>query len=118
MLVRRTADEAGVCELLGVRWLSVLTSLSKQGESMGGLMEKFARLHEHGQQWLKREEELVGVFLWTVGITTISYLPDTGVFIPVHPRVFIGLKVFAAFLWLIFGEKCLKRFEKRKTHEP
>ena len=85
---------------------------------MGDLMEKRAQLREQGQQWLKREEELVGVFLWAVGITTIASLPDTGIFNPVHPSVFVGLKVVAAFLWLIFGEKCLQRFTKRNTHEP
>ena len=85
---------------------------------MGDLREQCARLHAQGQQWLKREEELVGVLLWAVGITTIASLPDTGIFIPVHPPVFIGLKVFAAFLWLIVGEKCLQRFAKKNTHEP
>jgi hypothetical protein len=94
-----------------------LTAFYKQGESMGELREKYAWLHEQGQQWLKREEELVGVFLWAVGITTLASLPDTGVFIPVYPYVFLGLKVCAAFLWLIFGEKCLQRFAKRNTHE-
>jgi hypothetical protein len=85
---------------------------------MGDLREECARLPERGQQWLKREEELVGVLLWAVGITIVACLPDTGVFIPVHPPVFLGLKVVAAFLWLIFGEKCLQRFEKKKTPEP
>ena len=55
---------------------------------MGELREKCAWLHEQGQQWLKREEELVGVFLWAVGITTLALLPDTGVFIPVYPICF------------------------------
>ncbi len=85
---------------------------------MGDLMEKCARLHEQGQQWLKREEELVGVLLWAVGITTLASLPDTGVFIPVHPPVFVGLKVVAALLWLLVGKQCLQRFAKRNTPEP
>ncbi len=85
---------------------------------MGDLMEKCARLHAQGQQWLKREEELVGVLLWAVGITTLASLPDTGVFIPVHPPVFVGLKVVAALLWLLVGKQCLQRFAKRNTPEP
>jgi hypothetical protein len=85
---------------------------------MGDLREQCARLHEQGQQWLKREEELVGVLLWAVGITTIALLPDTGVFDPVHPPVFVGLKVVAAFLWVLFGKQCLQRIAKRNTHEP
>jgi hypothetical protein len=101
-------------------WLAVYesTQVSSYGASMGDLQERYAWLHEQGQQWLKREEELVGVFLWAVGITTLASLPDTGVFIPAYPYVFLGLKVCAAFLWLIFSEKCLQRFTKRNTHEP
>jgi hypothetical protein len=85
---------------------------------MGDLIEKCARLPERGQQWLKREEELVGVWLWAVGMTALALLPDTGVFIPVHPPVFLGLKVVAALLWLIFAETCLQRLKKRKTPAP
>ncbi len=85
---------------------------------MGDVREKGARLHEQGQPWLKREEELIGVLLWAVGNTTIASFPDTGVFTPVHPPVFVGLKVVAAFLWLVVGEKCLQRLAKRNTHEP
>jgi hypothetical protein len=85
---------------------------------MGDLRETCARLHEQGPQWLKREEELVGVVLWAVGITTIAVLPDTGVFTPVHPPVFVGLKVVAAWLWLLVGTQCLQRFAKRNPHEP
>jgi hypothetical protein len=118
MLVLRTADEAGARELLGGLQPAVLTSLCTQGGHMGDLLEKCAQLPERGQQWLKREEELVGVWLWAVGITIVSFLPDTGVFIPVHSPVFLGLKIVAAFLWLIFGEKCLQRVKKRETHEP
>jgi purine-cytosine permease-like protein len=118
MLVLRTADEAGARELLGSLRPAVLTWLWTQGGHMGDLIEKCARLPEQGQQWLKREEELVGVLLWTVGVTIVAFLPDTGVFIPVHSPVFLGLKIVAAFLWLIFGEKCLQRFKKRETHEP
>jgi hypothetical protein len=76
---------------------------------MGDVRETWARLHAQGHQCLKREEELVGVFLWTVGITILASLPDTGVFIPVHPPVFLGLKIVAACLWVIVGEKCLQR---------
>jgi hypothetical protein len=85
---------------------------------MGDLMATCAWLHEQGQQWLKREAELVGVFLWAVGFTTLALLPDTGVFIPRHPSVFLGLKVFATFLWLLFGNQGLRRFTKKNTHEP
>jgi hypothetical protein len=118
MLVLRTADEAGARELVGSLQPAELTAVWTQGGHMGDLIEKCAQLPERGQQWLKREEELVGVLLWAVGITIVSFLPDTGVFIPVHPPVFLGLKIVAAFLWLIFGEQCLQRFKKRKTHEP
>ena len=31
---------------------------------MGDLREQCVRLHEQGQPWLKREEDLVGVVLW------------------------------------------------------
>ena len=85
---------------------------------MEELREQCARLHAQGQQWLKREEERVGVLLWAVGITTIAVLPDTGVFLPVHPPVFVGLKVVAALLWLLVGKQCLQRFTKRNTQEP
>jgi len=85
---------------------------------MRDLMEKCRRLHEQGQQWLKREQEFVGVLLWAVGITTLAALPDTGMFDPVHPPVFVGLKVVAALLWLLVGKQCLRRFAKRNTHEP
>ena len=85
---------------------------------MKAMREQGARLHAQGQQWRKREEECVGVLLWTVGITTIAVLPDTGVFIPVHPPVFVGLKVVAALLWLLVGTQCLLRFATRNTHEP
>jgi hypothetical protein len=85
---------------------------------MGDLRETCARLHEQGHQWLKREEDLVGVVLWVVGITTIASLPDTGVFHPVHPPAFVGLKVVAALLWLLVGTQCLQRLAKRHTHEP
>ncbi len=85
---------------------------------MGDLSETGARLHAQGHQWLKREEELVGVWLWVVGITTLAVLPDTGMFIPVHPPVFVGLKVCAALLWLIFGAQCLQRLAQRNSPEP
>ena len=85
---------------------------------MGDLREQCVRLHEQGQPWLKREEDLVGVVLWAVGITTLALLPDTGGFIPVSPPVFVGLKVVAAWLWLLVGTQCLQRFVTRNTHEP
>jgi hypothetical protein len=56
--------------------------------------------------------------LWAVGITTLAWLPNTGVFTPVHPPVFVGLKVVAAWLWLLVGTQCLQRCAKRNTHEP
>jgi hypothetical protein len=91
---------------------------SQQGASMEDLRETCVRLHEPGQPWLKREEEFVGVVLWAVGITTLAFLPDTGVFTPVSPPVFVGLKVVAALLWLLVGKQCLQRFAKRNTHQP
>jgi len=85
---------------------------------MGDLREIGAWLHAQGHQWLKREAELVGMVLWAVGITTLAVLPDTGVLIPVYPPVFVGLKVVAAWLWLLVGTQCLQRWAKRTTHEP
>ena len=85
---------------------------------MGGLRDTGARLHAQGLQWLKREAELIGMGLWAVGITTLAWLPDTGVLTPVHPPVFVGLKVVAAWLWLLVGTQCLRRCAKRTTHEP
>src|SRR4029453_6193769 len=46
---------------------------------MGDLRDTCARLHAQGQQWLKRETALVGMVLWAVGITTLAWLPMTGV---------------------------------------
>jgi hypothetical protein len=71
---------------------------------MGDLSDTDARLQEQGHQW--RKEELVGVVLWAGGITALALLPDTGVFIPVYPPVFLGLKVCAAFLWVLVSQKC------------
>ena len=85
---------------------------------MGDLREQCVRLHEQGQPWLKREAELAGMVLWAVGITTLAWLPNTGVLTPVHPPVFVGLKVVAAWLWLLVGAQCLQRCAKRNTHEP
>jgi len=85
---------------------------------MEDLRETCVRLHEPGQPWLKREEEFVGVVLWAVGITTLAVLPDTGVFIPMHPPVFVGLKVVAAWLWLLVGTQCLQRLAQRTPQEP
>jgi hypothetical protein len=91
---------------------------SQQGASMEDLRDTGVRLHEPGPPWLKREEEFVGVVLWAVGITTLAFLPDTGMFTPVSPPAFVGLKVVAALLWLLVGTQCLQRFAKRNTHEP
>ena len=85
---------------------------------MEDLRDTGVRLHEPGQPWLKREEECVGVVLWAVGITTLAFLPDTGMFTPVSPPAFVGLKVVAALLWLLVGKQCLQRFATRNTHEP
>jgi len=85
---------------------------------MGDLRDICARLHGQGLQWLKREAELMGMVLWAVGITTLAWLPDTGVLTPVHPSVFVGLKVVAAWLWLLVGTQCLRRCAKRTTHKP
>jgi hypothetical protein len=84
---------------------------------MGDLREECARLHEQDQQWLKRKEELVGVLLWAVGLTTLALLPDTGLFVPVHPPVFVGLKVVAALLWLLVGAQCLQRLAQKNPQE-
>jgi hypothetical protein len=105
MLVERTTDAVEARKLWGVLRSLGLTVFSQRGAAMGDLREQCTRLQEQGQQWLKREEEFVGVLLWAVGITTLASLPDTGVFLPVHPPVFLGLKVCAAFLWLMVGEK-------------
>ncbi len=35
-----------------------------------------------------------------------------------HPPVFVGLKVCAALLWLIFGAQCLQRLAQRNSPEP
>jgi hypothetical protein len=72
------ADEAGACELWGGLRFLVLTLFAKQGAFMGNLMAKCARLHAQGHQWLKREEERVGVLLWAVGITILASLPLPG----------------------------------------
>ena len=85
---------------------------------MGNLRDTGTRRQAQGQRWLKREAELIGVVLWAVGITTLALLPDTGVFTPVSPPVFVGLKVVAALLWLLVGTQCLQRCAKRNTHEP
>jgi len=84
---------------------------------MEDLREECARLHEQDQQWLKRKEELVGVLLWAVGITTLALLPDTGLFVPVYPPVFVGLKVVAALLWLLVGAQCLQRLAQKNPQE-
>jgi hypothetical protein len=85
---------------------------------MEDLRETGARLQVQSHHWLKREAELVGMVLWAVGVTTLAWLPDTGMVTPVHPPVFVGLKVVAAWLWLLVGQHCLQRFVKRHTHEP
>src|SRR5262249_38751044 len=103
---------------LGCSSTSGLTALYAQGHVMGDLRDTCARLHAQGHQWLKREAELVGMGLWAVGITTLALLPNTGVFTPVYPPVFVGLKVVAAWLWLLVGMQCLQRWAKRSTHEP
>jgi len=85
---------------------------------MGDLRDICARLHGQGLQWLKREAELMGMVLWAVGITTLAWLPDTGVLTPVHPSVFVGLKVVAAWLWLLMGAQGWRRVTQRNTQEP
>jgi len=70
------------------------------------------------QPWLTRASELVGIVLWAVGITTLAVLPDTGVFIPRDPPVFLGLKVVAAWLWLLVGVQCRQRWARRHPQEP
>ena len=85
---------------------------------MENLRETDTRRQAQGQHWRKREAELVGVLLWAVGITTLAVLPDTGVFIPVHPPVFVGLKVVAGLLWLLVGKQCLQRLAPRSPQEP
>lgn len=85
---------------------------------MGDLRDTGARRHAPAPHWLKREAELVGVLLWAVGLTTLALLPDTRLFIPVHPPVFVGLKVVAALLWLLVSVQCLQRLARRNPPEP
>jgi hypothetical protein len=85
---------------------------------MGDLREPCARRQAPSPHWLQREAELVGVLLWAVGLTTLAMLPDTGLFSPVHPPVFVGLKVVAAWLWLLVGVRCLQRLAPRNPQEP
>lgn len=80
--------------------------------------ETCARRQAQDQPWRKREGELVGLVLWAVGITTLAVLPDTGVFIPRHPPVFVGLKVVAAWLWLLVGVQCWQRWARRNPQAP
>ena len=84
---------------------------------MGDLSEPCARRQAPGPHWLKREAELVGVVLWAVGLMTLAMLPDTGLFIPVHPPVLVGLKVVAAWLWLLVGVQCRQRLAPRNPQE-
>lgn len=85
---------------------------------MKDLRATYARRQAQDHPWLKREGELVGVVLWAVAITTLAVLPDPGVFIPRHPPVFVGLKVVAAWLWLLVGAQCLQRLARRNSQEP
>ena len=85
---------------------------------MGDLRDTGAQPQAQGQPSLKREAELVGVLLWAVGITILAVLPDTGMFIPVHPPVFVGLKVIAALLWLLVGMQCRQRLAQRNQQAP
>jgi len=77
-----------------------------------------ARPQAQAQPWLIREGALVGVVLWAVGITTLAWLPDTGVFLPRHPSVFVGLKVVAAWLWLLVGVQGLQCLSRRNQQAP
>ena len=63
------------------------------------------RRQPQGQHWLTCAAELVGVGLWVVGLTTLAVLPDTGVFLPVHPPMCVGLKVVAAWRWLLVAPR-------------
>jgi hypothetical protein len=112
------AEHRGCSCALGCSSTFAADSVLLQGEAMGDLRDICARLHGQGLQWLKREAELMGMVLWAVGITTLAWLPDTGVLTPVHPSVFVGLKVVAAWLWLLVGTQCLRRCAKRTTHKP
>jgi hypothetical protein len=77
-----------------------------------------ARRQAQDHPWLTREGELVGIVLWAVGITTLAVLPDTGVFLPRDPPVFLGLKVVAAWLWLLVGAQCWQRWAGRPPQAP
>ena len=77
-----------------------------------------ARRQAQDHPWLTREGELGGVVLWAVGITTLAVLPDTGVFIPRVPPVFLGLKVVAAWLWLLVDTQCRQRWARRHPQAP
>lgn len=68
--------------------------------------------------WLTREGALVGMVLWAVGITTLAWLPETGVLLPRHPSMFVGLKVMAAWLWLLVGAQGLQRWTQRHPRAP
>jgi hypothetical protein len=85
---------------------------------MEDLRETCARPQGQDQRWLTREGELVGVVLWAVGITTLAVLPDTGVCIPRHPSVCVGLKVVAAWLWLLVGVQSRQRWARRPLQAP
>jgi hypothetical protein len=84
---------------------------------MEDLRETGAQRQAQDYPWLTREGELVGIVLWAVGITTLAVLPDTGVFIPRSPLVFLGLKVVAAWLWLLVGAQCWQRWARRHPQE-
>ena len=68
--------------------------------------------------WLTREGTLVGMVLWAVGITMLAWLPETGLFLPRHPSMFVGLKGVAAWLWLLVGAQGLQRWARRHPRAP
>ena len=81
---------------------------------MNDVLDTWTRRYERGQQWLKREAELVGVLLWAVGLTLVSALPQMG-FTPVYPAVFVALKGVAALVWLLFGQQSWRYLVGRKS---
>jgi hypothetical protein len=95
-----------------------MLAAAQQGAAMGDLSDTGARRPPQGQHWLTREAELVGVGLWAVGITTLAVLPDTGIFLLVHPPLFVGLQVVTAWLWLLVGAQGWRRWTKRHTQAP
>jgi len=90
----------------------------KQGASREDLRATGAPRQAQDHPWRTHEGELLGLVLWAVGLTLLAVLPETGVFVPRHPSVFVGLKVVAAWLWLLVGVQCRQRWARRPPQAP